>query len=103
MGSHGEHAEQEAALQAAIAQLKWATLSPSKGLADFILPAMHEQYRGGDTSGAQTSPGETAGVILPVAEGLPDAARQLLTTPPRRLCWWIKNTFLSFVMISPWP
>ena len=39
--SCGEHAEQEAVLQAAIAQLKMGNIVAIKGLADFILPAMH--------------------------------------------------------------
>ena len=74
--------EQEAALQAAIAQLKWATLSPSKGLADFILPAMHVTVTRVATLRARKHrPAKPLAVMLPVADGLPDAARQLLTTP----------------------
>lgn len=89
--SHGEHAEQEAALQAAIAQLKWATLSPSKGLADFILPAMHvtvTRWRHfGRANIVRRNRWRSCCQWLTVYQTL---RASCLPRPPRRLCWWIK-------------
>lgn len=46
-------------------------------------------------------PAKPLAVMLPVADGLPDAARQLLTTPAAPIVLVDKNMYLSFVMISP--
>lgn len=46
-------------------------------------------------------PAKPLAVMLPVADGLPDAARQLLSTPAAPIVLVDKNTYLSFVMISP--
>ncbi|XPE42623.1 Sua5/YciO/YrdC/YwlC family protein [Shigella flexneri] len=81
MESHGEHAEQRAALQAAIPQLRIGNIVAIKGIGGFHLACDARTERGGDTSARQDRPAKPLAVMLPVADGLPDAVRQLLTTP----------------------
>lgn len=100
--SHGEHAEQEAALQAAIAQLKMGNIVAIKGIGGYHLACDARNSNAVATLRARKHrPAKPLAVMLPVAEGLPDAARQLLTTPAAPIVLVDKNTFLSFVMISP--
>lgn len=100
--SHGEHAEQEAALQAAIAQLKMGNIVAIKGIGGFHLACDARNSNAVATLRARKHrPAKPLAVMLPVADGLPDAARQLLTTPAAPIVLVDKNTFLSFVMISP--
>lgn len=92
--SHGEHAEQEAALQAAIAQLKMGNIVAIKGIGGFHLACDARNSNAVATLRARKHrPAKPLAVMLPVADGLPDAARQLLTTPAAPIVLVDKNTF----------
>ncbi|HFZ8995415.1 TPA: carbamoyltransferase HypF [Citrobacter freundii] len=80
--SKGQRAEQEAALQAAVAQLQAGGIVAVKGIGGFHLVCDARSDEAVALLRARKQrPAKPLAVMLPDAEGLPEAARRLLTTP----------------------